>query len=371
MKILIKIIKWIVGIIFIISGVIKTIDPIGFSIKLEEYFEVFDITFFNEYSLLISVTISILEVLLGIFLILGIYKKLTLWSLLLMTIFFAFLTFYSAYFDVVRDCGCFGDAIKLTPWQSFFKDIFLLILISILYGGRRHLDLFFTQPIGSYIAIASLVVLSYIAFLGTYHLPIIDFRPYAVGNNIIDGLKSAEDLGLKPPQYQVKYNLKNKLNGHTIQLSEDQYISDKSYWSKGTVWELVNTEEKLISEGYQPPIHDFVIECGDNGDMTYYYLNLPQLVLLVTPVPSEASAESMNRITKFAESVQLLNIPIISVASEKVIIGNLETCLMDATTLKTMIRGNPGIIILENGTVKAKFHWRDAPNSKQLENILN
>ncbi|MXV38438.1 DoxX family protein [Flavobacteriaceae bacterium Ap0902] len=370
MNVFIKIIKWIVGLLFIFSGAVKTIDPIGFSLKLDEYFTIFNMPVLTEYSLELSVFLTIFEVLLGVLLILGIKKVFTLVSLILMMIFFTFLTFYSAYFEVVQDCGCFGDAIKLSPWGSFAKDVILLILLIILWSGRKYIDLFFARPIGTYVSIVSVLIMGYIAFMGIYHLPIKDFRPYAVGKNIPEGMKTAEELGLEPPQYEIRYNLRNNLNGQKIQLSESEYIGNKSYWQKGTSWDLIDTEEKLINKGYEPPIHDFNIECSDNGDMTYYYLDLPQLVLIITPIPSETTIKGMNKVSEFAENVQQLDIPILSVASDNVVIGNLETCLMDATTLKTMMRGNPGIMFLQSGTIKAKYHWRDAPKSDEIQKIF-
>ncbi|MGI9527945.1 MAG: BT_3928 family protein [Weeksellaceae bacterium] len=371
MNIFIKIVKWIVGLLFIFSGVIKTIDPMGLSIKLEEYLEVFNLLSLSEYTLPVSVFITILEVLLGVFLILGIYRRFTLTSLTLLIIFFTFLTFYSAYFNVVQDCGCFGDAVKLTPWQSFGKDVFLLIMIGILWWGRKYLDLFFTRPIANYVSLGAFLIMAYIAFMGIYHLPLVDFRPYAIGENIIDGMKTAEELGLEPPQYEVKYILKNKLNNRKIKLSEQQYISDKSYWQTGTSWELLSTEEELIHEGYTPPIHDFIIDCGERGDMTYYYLEQPKVIFLLTPTPSKTSVEGMNRITNFSNEVENLDIPVLSIASDNVVIDNLETCLMDATTLKTIIRANPGIVLLKHGTVVGKYHWRDAPSVEKVKALLD
>ena len=130
-----------VGILFIISGLIKLNDPVGFSFKLEEYFSpgVLDLPSLAPYALAISLFVVIVEVLLGVFLLIGFKVRFTVWSLLLMIVFFTFLTFYSAYFNKVTDCGCFGDAVKLTPWESFSKDVVLLILIVVLFLGSKHI----------------------------------------------------------------------------------------------------------------------------------------------------------------------------------------------------------------------------------------
>ena len=145
MKILVGFLRIFVGIFFIISGLIKLNDPVGFSFKLQDYFapEVLNLEFLVPFSLVIAVFVVIYEVLLGVMIIIGYAKKFTLWSLLLMIIFFTFLTFYSATTGKVTDCGCFGDALKLTPWESFYKDLVLLAMILVLFFGRKYIQPFF------------------------------------------------------------------------------------------------------------------------------------------------------------------------------------------------------------------------------------
>ncbi|WP_311196051.1 DoxX family protein [Antarcticibacterium sp. 1MA-6-2] len=139
MKVVVGIARILVGILFIISGFIKLNDPLGFSYKLQEYFsaQVLNLEFLIPFSLVLAIVLVIFELVLGIMLLIGYLPKFTVWSLLLMIIFFTFLTFYSAYFEKVKDCGCFGDAIPLTPWESFYKDLVLLVLILILFFYRK------------------------------------------------------------------------------------------------------------------------------------------------------------------------------------------------------------------------------------------
>ena len=143
MKYLVGFSRVFVGILFIISGLIKLNDPMGFSFKLQDYFapSVLNLEFLVPYALILALLVVIFEVMLGIMLLLGYAKKFTIWSLLAMIVFFTFLTFYSAYFNKVTDCGCFGDAIKLTPWESFTKDVILLVLILILFFGKQYIKL--------------------------------------------------------------------------------------------------------------------------------------------------------------------------------------------------------------------------------------
>ena len=144
-----NILRLLTGVLFIISGLIKANDPVGFGIKLEEYFTVFNTEFMIPLATGLAIFVCVAEIALGIALLLGYKSKLTLWLLLLMMIFFTFLTFYSAYFNKVTDCGCFGDAIKLTPWQSFSKDIILLVMILIMFAGLRYIRPIFVGALNS------------------------------------------------------------------------------------------------------------------------------------------------------------------------------------------------------------------------------
>ena len=195
MKILVSISRIFVGILFIISGFVKLNDPLGFSYKLQEYFsaEVLNITFLEPHALAISIIVVVFEVVLGVFLLIGYKPKFTVWSLLLMIVFFTFLTFYSAYFDKVKDCGCFGDALKLTPWESFTKDVVLLVFIVILFLGKSYITPLLKPLLTSFIAF-----LSFIASLGfgyhvLMHLPSIDFRAYKIGDNLLTNMSTPEN----------------------------------------------------------------------------------------------------------------------------------------------------------------------------------
>ncbi|MGZ3821352.1 MAG: MauE/DoxX family redox-associated membrane protein, partial [Mucilaginibacter sp.] len=145
MKNIVGFCRIVVGLLFIFSGLIKINDPLGFSYKLEEYFEVFHLSFLNSFALSMSVILCSLEIILGFALLIGVRAVSVAWGLLLLIIFFAFLTFYSAYFKVVQTCGCFGDAIPLTPWQSFSKDLVLLVLIVVLFKKRRTIQPLFDK----------------------------------------------------------------------------------------------------------------------------------------------------------------------------------------------------------------------------------
>src|SRR5210317_2458701 len=249
MKILDNFLKYFVGILFIFSGLIKVNDPIGTSIKLKEYFEVFASDFapffkvFIPYTLVLAVLVVVLEVLLGIALLLHYRMKLTSWLFLLLIAFFTFLTFWSAYFNQVTDCGCFGDAIPLTPWESFYKDVILSALILVLWWGRD--ELFDRWP--KWLVSIKLIAIPLFCFGLTYHvlnhLPVVDFRAYAEGKSIVEGMKSAEELSLEPPQYEVLYTMENS-EGLRQEISSTQYVDEK-WWEKKE-WRMLSELSKTI-----------------------------------------------------------------------------------------------------------------------------
>src|ERR1700712_3275186 len=173
MKNLVWVARILVGLLFIFSGLIKINDPLGFSYKLEEYFEVFHITFLNSLALTSAILLCSLEIILGFALLIGVRAKQVAWGLLLLIIFFAFLTFYSAYFKVVQTCGCFGDAIPLTPWQSFSKDLVLLLLILVIFANWKTIQPLFSKKRGDNLLIASVVIAVAIGLYTYNFMPVI------------------------------------------------------------------------------------------------------------------------------------------------------------------------------------------------------
>lgn len=359
MKLLVGFSRIIVGVLFIISGLIKLNDPVGFSFKLKDYFApaVLDLGFLVPYALLLAIILVIFEVLLGLALLLGHYKKITLWALLLMIVFFTFLTFYSAYFNKVTDCGCFGDAIKLTPWESFTKDVILLVLILILFAGRKHIKPIFSKGVRNVLFFVAFLACLGITYYVLMHLPIIDFRPYKIGANIKEGMTIPEDAPRPIYEYQWTFNI----NG------EEKIITTKGEYPQ-VDGELVNTETKMIQEGYTPPIHDFTIE-RDGEDFTDRFLNEKNLVVVIAyslgntekdgfvpvkQITDKAIKNGYNVIGLSASSQEMTE----ALAAESKL--NFKFYFCDETTLKTILRSNPGILELDKGTIKQKLHWNDA-----------
>ncbi len=363
MRYVIGIVRIFVGILFIISGFIKLNDPVGFSFKLEEYFSqgVLDLPILMPYALAISIIVVILEVLLGVMLILGIKVKLTVWSLLGMIVFFTFLTFYSAYFNKVTDCGCFGDAIKLTPWESFTKDVVLLVLIVLLFIGQKYITPLFRPFVTKIILLGSVLFCIFYVYYVLNHLPVIDFRPYEIGKNIEEGMTVPEDAPKAIFEYAWKFNVDGK---------EETIVTNGDYPTVDGDFIGVETEE--IQKGYEPPVHDFTIE--QNGeDFTTSLLQEPKLVAVIAYDLRKSNEAIFSDIKKVTDKAIKNGYKVIGMSAS----GPDQTDALtakyyldfdfyftDETTLKTIVRSNPGLLVLEKGTITQKVHYNDLDDLK-------
>jgi len=368
-RILIPITQFLVGGLFIFSGLVKMNDPVGFSFKLEEYFSepVLNIPFLEPLALPLAIVLVIVEVLLGADLLMGIKRRWTMMLLTGMIGFFTFLTFWSAYFNQVTDCGCFGDAIPLTPWESFYKDVVLSVLIALLWWGEKSQINFITKAVVRFLAPAILLGCIVFTYHVMNHLPVKDFRPYAVGESIIEGMKPAEELGLEPPQYEVVYTME-KEDGTRTEITSKQYVDEK-WWDK-TEWNILTEMSKTVkvSEGYEPPVHDFSL-MSDYGDITDSILALDEVWLLVAYNVKKTHEKGWGKVLPKLAQLSRNNTPHLvlsaSMPEELQVFGlQLETpfAFTDETTLKTMVRSNPGWVVLQGGTVSAKYHYNDTPN---------
>lgn len=374
-NITLTIVKVFVGALFIFSGLIKLNDPLGFSYKLEEYFEVFHLNFLSSFAVFFSITLCALEVILGLFLLTGYYAKKVLWGLLLLIIFFTFLTFYSAFFDVVKTCGCFGDAIPLTPWQSFSKDLVLLVMIVLLFINREKIE-----TISPNRGIRRIITLTFIAIpilfgLYTYtFLPIIDFLPYKVGANIPESMKIPE--GAKPNEYKIIYTLKNKNTGETKEMTDKEYLSTKIY--EDTNWELVSSSDPiLVKEGYQAKIKDLNVYDSQGVNYTSEIFENPYYNLVAVAWNLDKTQEkALGDINALAiNAVQNFNVRSVLLTSNsaqdaekitKKLTLLTEIFYADAVPLKSMVRSNPGLMLLKDGVIINKWPSSALPTYNYL-----
>ena len=370
--------RYLVGLLFIFSGGIKINDPVGTQIKLQEYFEVFSSDFSTlfevlvPYALILSVFLCTLEIVIGIALLINYKIKFVSKITLGLIIFFTFLTFYSAYFNKVTDCGCFGDAIKLTPWESFYKDIILLILsLAIFYiypklknqKGYFYLKIFEDPSFRNGLIIISTSICLIISYTAINFLPFIDFRSYKVGNYIPE---------LMEPSAELKYSYVMEKDGRTYEF--DNYPLDNTFEFK---------ELKLLNPEAEPKITDYSLWNND-GDYTKESFFGNKLFLIIHDV--NKINFNKTKLDKFISKLKLLENSInfwvetvIITSSDEKSINNFKkeyniktkTVYGDATVLKTMIRSNPGFFLMRNGTVRGKWHHNSFPEPKDILKNVN
>lgn len=341
-----------VGCLFIFSGVIKLNDPVGTQIKMEEYFEVFGTHFMIPFTLYVAVFMCVAEVALGFALLFFYRMRYTATALLALIVFFTFLTFYSAFFNKVTDCGCFGDFIKLKPWTSFWKDIVLTILILPLFIYRNKLTAGFDNKKGDIIVGVGTLASLWFAIYCITHLSVWDFRAYKVGANI---------PALMQPSCTPKYSYVMIKEGK--EYTFDAY-PDTTYQFKDMI--LTNPE-------CMPKITDYSL-WNDEGDYTKLSFEGKKLFIVILNT-AKASDAHINEIKALVQNCANTDIsPILVTSSDKASVEafgdkyglNIPYYFADGVVIKTMIRSNPGIMYLENGTVKGKWHHNDVPTIEEV-----
>jgi uncharacterized membrane protein YphA (DoxX/SURF4 family)/peroxiredoxin len=379
MKLLTKISRIFVGVLFIISGFIKANDPLGFSYKLQDYYEVFgeywllqlfNTPLFHQTALEFSMFICILEIVLGVALLIGAFARKVSWTLIVLIVFFTFLTGFSAITGSVTDCGCFGDAVKLTPWQSFMKDLVLLFFILIIFINRDKIKPVFTSKKATSLIMGAGVLFPLIFTVMAYnHLPFIDFRPYKIGNDICEMRVRVPDVT------EFIYVLKNKANGETKEFQKfpDNYENE---------WDFIEMKTIVLEEGIPPKLEKFNISDEDGNEFTDDFLNMEGLkFLLIAYDIGKTKTSEIKSITDLQMWAESKGIPFfgISASSDRLIeeFRHLHNAAFpflsaDETELKTIIRSNPGLVLFDGCKIVGKWHWRDIPTGELIEsNFIN
>lgn len=364
MKFLTHLARILVAVTFIFSGFVKLVDPLGSAYKFQEYFgaDVLNLEFLIPYALPFSIFLIIAEIILGVKLLVGFKPKLTVWALFIMIIIFLFLTWYSAYYDKVTDCGCFGDAITLTPWETFYKNIVLVVLIVFLLINTKNIKPFFSKNFATWVSFASFFVFLFITYYVLIHLPIIDFRAYAVGKNIPDGMVMPEGAKLAVYEDTWIYNV----NGE-----DKEFTTEEKPWNlEGATF--VDRKTKLIEKGYEPPIHDFTME-KDDVDFTDFLMQKEKLMLVVMYNLDKTDKQSLTKVKDISISAMQQGYDVYAFSasnqSDYEIIRkefdlDFDLLFCDETTLKTIVRANPGIVTISKGTITGKWNANDADKVK-------
>ncbi len=368
MKVLLNISRWLVGLLFIFSGAIKANDALGFSYKLEEYFVLFGMDWLAAIALLLAMIICVVEIIVGLALLLGIKRELVSWSLLAMILFFTWLTGFSAVTGKVTDCGCFGDAIPLTPWESFYKDLVLLVFILVIFLSRKKLQPILSIKI-SYRIVGAVTILVIAFMIWCYqHLPAMDFRAYKEGADIMALMNDGTAA-----EVEMIFIYKNKSSGETKEFKTSNIPQDGQ-------WEYVDRKDEIIKEGEISTIHDFDIMNEDGDVITEELVSAPNHSMMIIAYDiSKSDVDNFKKIALLAKEIEKHDIKTFGLSSsnyEKV--ENLRhevgaaftfySC--DATALKTIIRSNPGIVLIGNGKIIKKWHGNDTPSLEEVKSMI-
>jgi uncharacterized membrane protein YphA (DoxX/SURF4 family) len=372
MKILRILSRVLVGLVFIYSGFVKGVDPIGSAYKFNDYFTAFGLDFLQVVSMPLAILLCTTEFLIGIALVIGLRMKITAWFLLVFMSFFTVLTLILALFNPVTDCGCFGDAVQLTNWQTFLKNLVLMAFTLFIFFSRGKYRKQY-KIIGEWAMLGAMLIgFGILLNQSLNHLPIIDFRPFRVGTDIRKSMEVPEGAA----RDEFKTVLYYSKDGKTQEFTLDNYPWQDSSW----IW--VETKTIRTREGYKPPIHDFNIKGFDGTDITESVLaDKEYSFLLITYNLSRANRKAFDKANELARYCARGNCKFYALtASSQDEVDSLkkEHALefdfyhTDETTLKTIIRSNPGLMLIKDGMVIGHWHYNDFPDPTKIgENLMS
>ncbi|NPA68391.1 MAG: DoxX family protein [Chlorobi bacterium] len=373
MKTLANVARFITGLVFTFSGFVKAVDPVGTQIKFSDYFEAMGLAFLMPYALVFSFVLNAAELTIGLMLVFNVLPKLANIVGLLLLFVFTPLTLWLAVENPVTDCGCFGDAVKLTNWQTFGKNVILLLLMLFLYIYERKQSYGISGKKAK-ILLAVFIILSLVFEKYNYcNLPVIDFRPFKEGTDI----KQAVTVPPDAPKdvYETILYYKNKKNGE-----RKAFDINNIPYKDTAVWEYDTTITKLISKGYEPPVHDFYLSNLAGQDITDKILNFDRLTLiLIMPRLKEGlektDKEKIRALAEYAEKNHYPFYCFTSSVSDEIerqrfkLPRNVEILTGDYKMLKTFIRSNPGFVLMKNAVILKKYHYKNIPDPEEIESI--
>jgi uncharacterized membrane protein YphA (DoxX/SURF4 family) len=365
MKFSLQIIRWLVGVLFIFSGLVKANDPLGLAYKMEEFFEAWNWLTFSGYVLQLSILMNVLEVLAGVALLIGWRIKLISRLLLLLIIFFTFLTSYVLFSGKIKNCGCFGDCIPLTPIQTFIKDIALLCMVVFICFKANAVKSFFTNTVGVSVLMLTIVVVASLQWYVLSYLPLVDCLPYKKKNNIIEQMKVP--AGAVTDSFAISYQYKK--NGQIITFDANHFPNDFD-----STYQYINRFDKLVRKGNTTPkIIDFTLKTISGNDTTNAIFSLPNYVLVFVQ-----DAIEINKWEKqyevFVKEAHKKMIPVFLVSADAVALNhqfkNTIVFSCDGTVIKTAARVKPTYFFMKEATIVNKLSFLEEKKLMQeLENF--
>jgi uncharacterized membrane protein YphA (DoxX/SURF4 family) len=361
-----------IGLLFIFSGYVKAIDPIGSEIKFGEYFEAFGMTALEPGALFFGILLATVELITGLCFLFGLQMKLASLGAVLFMAFMTVLTLILAKTDAVQDCGCFGDAIKLTNWQTFYKNVIIMPFVVYAFIERKNYRQIFENKTELIISVLLLIASSGISIYAYRHLPFIDFMSYKIGTNIPDGMIIPE--GAPADVYEEStfiYEKDGKKEVFTLENLPDD------------TWTYVDAPvPKLLKKGYVPPTQDFSITSLETGESLHenVFAQGGYLIFITSADIAHAklkNSDVLNELYQYATTndISFMMLSGSSEQANQVYLQNAgarySVYATDATVLKSMVRSNPGIMLLKDNTVLRKWNINDAPSIDELKDLLS
>lgn len=371
LKILTECCRVLIGAVFIFSGLVKAVDPVGFALKIGDYLIAFGLDRFQSLSLVLGFNLIAIEFMLGVCVLLGVYRRYASFLVLAFMAVMTPLTLYLALFDPVSDCGCFGDAVILTNWETFAKNVVLLAAAFLLFFYNQRIYAYYTYKVYWFVALFAFVFCSLFALHNYRHLPVIDFRPYKVGTHIPQAMAIPEGA----PEDEYAYSFVYEKAGEKQMFTLENLPTEESGWT------FVESHTTLIKEGYRPLIETFNLYTTSGEEVTEEILHAPEDVfLLIAPnlaIANDEFIDPINAVFDYAQEYGLTFYGVTGSPEEEInrwidYTGAEYPFLQaDDVLLKTMIRSNPGLVLLRQGTVWAKWHFRDIPVMEENTAIMD
>lgn len=365
----------VVGIVFVFSGFVKGIDPWGSAYKFTDYFNAMHMEWLIWAALPMGILLAFAEFAIGVALLSNIFMRFTSWLALLFMIFFTGLTLWIAIANPVTDCGCFGDAIVISNWETFYKNIVLILLTIIIFIYRNNMKGLPGKKAGYMLSIILAAVYAGFVVYSYNHLPVFDFRPYKVGVNIHEAMSVPADA--PQDEYENIFYYVNNNTGEVERFTEENYP-----WQDTLNYSFHDIESILVQKGYEPPIHDFTIETPEGDDIIDFFLYADNYVfMLIAYDLSKSSLKTQEKINTLAnwalgnemEFICLTSsLPSDSEAFARENGAPYEFFNTDEITLKTIVRSNPGLMVVKDGIIVAKYHYNDIPSPEEFQqNFIN
>ena len=367
---LLLIARIIFGLVFLFSGFVKAVDPLGTAYKISDYLEAFSLTPLDFLAFPAALMLIAAEFTIGFNILFNVHLKGTTWVASLFMLVMTPVTLYLAISNPISDCGCFGDAIVMTNWQTFYKNVVLCIILAIIALLQKQSRPWLSNW-GAWVVTLLPILISFAISIYCYNLlPVLDFRPYKKGNNIIEGMQIPEDAPLDKYETTFFYEKDGIEQAFTL----DNYPAEDSTWT------FVRQESKLIEQGYVPPIHDFSIVTED-GDITDLILEDAGYTLLVISHKVEKAATKNIKCVKStianAKKAGANVIWLTSSYSDEIEEFKTQYDIEDTfgatddITLKTIVRSNPGLVLIKDATVIEKWHHNALPSKDKLNQLIN